>query len=702
MPAFDFSNYTYSGLLSILATLLGMAYPLIIECISKIDDKYDSTILMARFLKEKRYGFFVFLLSLNVAVGIGMPFVLSIFSDNRNDVLLLIQTVLMTLLVAQTFILIRLILTYYNANALCEYLEHKQTSDWNKITNNLPIVHALYDIARYAAKRSDRTLYVKSGASLYATLYILQEKTNPDQNILPKVVQYPDELKQILSDFCDFVRYNKNTYPFVRNEVDVLAPLINSLHPAPFGSWEYRYIWRNIFYASQDGDEEWFINKYWVWMEQNYRFQIKYKKWAYQDTGKEIADDYKLHSSMACAMMLHMNHYKIVEDAVFFMNTSSEPYQLVPNSFTQIFEQGRMLYELKFGIMNVGQLSARFMMPGIYCGIGADGEIYKKGIRFLALMMIRLYSVNDYNVTYSDPLSLPSFRKTVAELKADKLLCEDIRIAVNEWFSNAVFGKFRKFRKCSHTDVNGLLWKYQNECERILNYRAKDFTPSKAKLDSFLECFSQQEEALENWLPRFSDCCIDKFERRELSDSRSLSSQIPMAELTEWYDMDIGDVSEYIFAYLKGEVEQVFVEHFLMSVNRVDSKIKKEKFFKSLKKDWLCLDYICVVTGGFISKFIEDSDVKGLTKEGCSYNFKGLKIIECEIGCECAYILKRADLPFITFKPIARTQPWSAQRVFFSNFDGMRTNAVAEYNLNTVVNMVFNRKVQRVDAVIIS
>lgn len=516
------------------------------------------------------------------------------------------------------------------------------------------------------------------------------------------MVQYPDELKQILSDFCDFVRYNKNTYPFVRNEVDVLAPLINSLHPAPFGSWEYRYIWRNIFYASQDGDEEWFINKYWVWMEQNYRFQIKYKKWAYQDTGKEIADDYKLHSSMACAMMLHMNHYKIVEDAVFFTNTSSEPYQLVPNSFTQIFEQGRMLYELKFGIMNVGQLSARFMMPGIYCGIGADGEIYKKGIRFLALMMIRLYSVNDYNVTYSDPLSLPSFRKTVAELKADKLLCEDIRIAVNEWFSNAIFGKFRKFRKCSHTDVNGLLWKYQNECERILNYRAKDFTPSKPKLDSFLECFSQQEEALENWLPRFSDCCIDKFERRELSDSRSLSSQIPMTELTEWYDMDIGDVSEYIFAYLRGEVEQVFVEHFLMSVNRVDSKIKKEKFFKSLKKDWLCLDYICVVTGGFISKFIEDSDVKGLTKEGCSYNFKGLKIIECETGCECAYILKRADLPFITFKPIARTQPWSAQRVFFSNFDGMRTNAVAEYNLNTVVNMVFNRKVQRVDAVIIS
>ena len=169
MPAFDFSNYTYSGLLSILATLFGMAYPLIIECIPKIDDKYDSTILMARFLKEKRYGFFVFLLSLNVAVGIGMPFVLSIFSDNRNDVLLLIQTVLMTLLVAQTFILIRLILTYYNANALCEYLEYKQTSDWNKIINNLPIVHALYDIARYAAKKSDRTLYVKSGASLYAT-----------------------------------------------------------------------------------------------------------------------------------------------------------------------------------------------------------------------------------------------------------------------------------------------------------------------------------------------------------------------------------------------------------------------------------------------------------------------------------------------------------------------------------------------------
>ena len=49
---FDFVNNTYSGVLSILSTLFGLSYPLVIGCIEKIDDKFGSTKLSERFMRE--------------------------------------------------------------------------------------------------------------------------------------------------------------------------------------------------------------------------------------------------------------------------------------------------------------------------------------------------------------------------------------------------------------------------------------------------------------------------------------------------------------------------------------------------------------------------------------------------------------------------------------------------------------------------
>lgn len=55
---FDFVNYTYSGVLSVLSTLFGLSYPLILSCIEKIDTKYHSTKLSARFLEERVFTLF--------------------------------------------------------------------------------------------------------------------------------------------------------------------------------------------------------------------------------------------------------------------------------------------------------------------------------------------------------------------------------------------------------------------------------------------------------------------------------------------------------------------------------------------------------------------------------------------------------------------------------------------------------------------
>lgn len=49
---FDFANYTYSGMLSIVSAVFGITYPLISSSIERIDEKYGSSMLTSRFSKE--------------------------------------------------------------------------------------------------------------------------------------------------------------------------------------------------------------------------------------------------------------------------------------------------------------------------------------------------------------------------------------------------------------------------------------------------------------------------------------------------------------------------------------------------------------------------------------------------------------------------------------------------------------------------
>ena len=67
---FDFVNYTYSGVLSILSTLFGLSYPLVIGCIEKIDDKFGSTKLSERFMSETSFKWFKTSLVINLVMAV--------------------------------------------------------------------------------------------------------------------------------------------------------------------------------------------------------------------------------------------------------------------------------------------------------------------------------------------------------------------------------------------------------------------------------------------------------------------------------------------------------------------------------------------------------------------------------------------------------------------------------------------------------
>ena len=70
----DFFDYNFSSLVSIFAALMGIAYPLVLQAIQRIDEMYKSTKLAAFFLKQWYFRLFSCLLLLTIPISIVVPF----------------------------------------------------------------------------------------------------------------------------------------------------------------------------------------------------------------------------------------------------------------------------------------------------------------------------------------------------------------------------------------------------------------------------------------------------------------------------------------------------------------------------------------------------------------------------------------------------------------------------------------------------
>ena len=113
----DFTSETYSGILSILAALFGMGYPLIMQSISRIYSLYDSARLSQRFTNENIYKWFQIIMGSNLLLAICTPFVLR-FTCVSGVVLISIQTILLAGLIWITYRLLDLMIVYGNADKL--------------------------------------------------------------------------------------------------------------------------------------------------------------------------------------------------------------------------------------------------------------------------------------------------------------------------------------------------------------------------------------------------------------------------------------------------------------------------------------------------------------------------------------------------------------------------------------------------------
>ena len=445
---FDFTNYTFSGLLSILAALYGVGYPLIMQSIGRIYTQYDSTLLANRFTKEAIYRVFQILLFLNLFFAISTPFLLH--AEWWNIGFVTIQAILLVLLIGYTFLLFQLMIKYENAGELLKHIEGGQIDKSN--------VMDIFDLAIYADSKNNHQLYIDAMSSVFSYITIQQNddyKKQNDNKILPPVV-YDKNVLKIIKKLKEFIREDDGHHLLHRNN-DIVSVLYNQLSKSRISLQTHQMMWFLLNEAITYNNHSWF-KQYWQFAD-SYS-SLRYRFVAYETLRKD-KKEFMLRHVMIGTLLLHNERYKWLNDIFFYTHSEPEYYGLIPSTFIQIIDM----------LQNIDTLCTvpTFQQQNFYFademgGVNDEKFVFRKAIKYLSLLVIRIWALQHRN--FDDRTSLfqiPSSPMLIEDNERTVTLMNMMKEDVEEFYSKDIFQLIPRLLPIDKSNVLSLLSDYRDQ-----------------------------------------------------------------------------------------------------------------------------------------------------------------------------------------------------------------------------------------------
>lgn len=456
----DFTNYTFSGLIALLAAILGIGYPLFLESIRKIDEQYDSSRLSARFQKELVFHLYSGALVLAIAVSFCAPFVMLLFPiDAVSIVVLTIQALAVLILVFLMLAVFRVIQEYYDPDKLIRRLGYPSSPDDPIIVDKLSNTDlmCLIDLMRYTARRNNREVYNKCK-------YFLVHLVNNEESKIEKGQEY-NVSQDLIDAFRQIADYSKNSQNvFLYNDNLASQVFYNYFFKYEIGLLTYQLLWQSACVVAEGGSDEWF-RQHWSYANQYYTFHFEHQR-KFNDRDVDL---YKEQHYMLGVLALHYKRFDWLRIVLFHSQTDPPKYSLVPSTYSAIIDTIRPLERQR---LLAWQLSAKYQMKGLFGNVDSDDQILILAYRYAALLFIRLFSVDDYNITYSDPMEIPSVdtRASIYEYKTELKIVERIKYQLGIWYASNELESVELPVLPDKGKVEDLLDKYKSAIESQMQY----------------------------------------------------------------------------------------------------------------------------------------------------------------------------------------------------------------------------------------
>lgn len=479
---FDFTNYTFSGLLSILASLYGVGYPLIMQSIGRIYTQYDSTLLANRFTKETIYRVFQVLLILNLLFAVSTPFLLH--AEWWNIGFVTIQAILLVLLMGFTFLLFQLMIKYENAGELLRHIEGGQIDKSN--------VMDIFDLAIYADSKNNHQLYIDAMSSVSAYIIIQQGDDNKNQkeNDNLKPVEYDENVKKIIEKLKGFIREDDGHHLLHRNN-DIVSVLYNQSSESRISLQTHQMMWFLLNEAITYNNHSWF-KQYWQFADSysslRYRFVAN-------DTLRQDKKEFMLRHVMIGTLLLHNERYKWLNDIFLYTHSEPEYYGLIPSTFIEIVE----MLESIDSICTVPAFQQQnFYFANEMGGVNDEKFVFRKAVKCLSLLVIRLWTLQHRNLDNINSLfHIPSSPILIEDAERAATLMDMMKDDVEEFYRKDIFQLIPRLLPVDKEDVLSLISDYRDQClntkETHQNHPDVDnekFSKLKEEIMSFVNNFN--------------------------------------------------------------------------------------------------------------------------------------------------------------------------------------------------------------------
>ena len=633
---FDFLYHTYTLTITVFAAVFGMAYPLILQAIERIDQKYTSSVLSTDLRKRWQFKAFNVLIIVCIAcVGI-LAYVLECVDNEWWKYGVVSAAVfLILLLMIDVVLLVQQIIDYYSPKDLLRMLKKnakKRDAD------------ALLDLAKFAAKTDDFMLHVNSLSEIASLFYEEQQKAPKD-----KPVEYSPELYDILSKVAKRVG-DPTLFDDRYNYIGILATVYNHSSEGGLSQDTLLRIWEMVNRAAKAGNTGWFRD-YWTYADQYYRFYKLNGRTPLSDNN--LKEFYRYHV-MIGGLLIYFKRYGWLTHIMRFSQSQPGKFELIPGTLGRIFDMVWFVDELNekpFGLYK------KYQYLGLEEGVKIDDAIAGYTYQYLELLIIRLWTYNDYNINYADPFILPAADEEFVE-NNERMInrVEWMKKNVERWYNN---GLVTEFGLSNVPDVNVVKSKL-DEYIGVLKQKIIEIDEHD-EVDEHKAMVIRDEMIVHNanrYCPipmKVDDEVLDETQFNTTSTPIIVTNRIEKPFITKGSKKELGNFGGSLVHELNFRMLNEYLRaDFSMMPYSISYSINQKDLLEAIDKLELPEDYVIVEIGNALELY-EFRDKR--TVDGDNRMYNGHKILSLGMAgfTNSIWILRGSEVPFIEIVETAFT-----------------------------------------------
>lgn len=651
MEPFEFANNGLSLTLSVFSVIIGMAYPILLQAIQRIDEIYRSSRISLMLTEEPCYHNFQKCLVLSIACSFSSLFILQICNGHDTcTVIWLTSHLLVTLLLLRyTLTLFTTILDYYHANKLMDRVKNLMLESTAKA-----YLLEIFDIAKYASFIEDEKTYREAADVIYNSLiqYVEQQANRADAKSsgLTLTSEQVDVMKQILNMLCK----SKNEENFFMHDSRFVSVWYSMTQYVPLSDNTRSFIWSYVMKIIES-DNEYLIMSYWASADQYFRFVFEYN-FRLADSNENINEQRERFKQFHIALgtaLFHKEKYDWLKKILYFTQTLPPTYSLIDNTFVEILDDLLKVNEL---VNTPGAFSGIYTMPGVLDDANSDAYVANRLYRYFALLTVRLNDM-DYNVSYCNPMAEPDIHSdcSESELKRQINSIQNILDILHNSEFSAIVNNQMGYDKNQIKRSFDLVESYQKKLESSLNEIKTNPQTDPLKIEVIREKLISECQQLPNSLPQKEDSKLegDKIEYEEHICVQSV--QVPIEDLSKRTARISANLEEVMMYSLSLQTQRFYNFFFLQNKPVVSFTVRYQDLMDAWKRLGINEKFTILSMGVYLGNYTMIYGEQELFKEiKGSYAFNGAKIKSIPSLMRAFIIIPNSYLPYVEYTAMER------------------------------------------------